>query len=304
MKIRPQLFGHPLSVTVLGSGGPIADAHRVSAGYLVSIEGKPRILIDAGGGTFERIGQGRLDLSSLEHILLTHTHIDHTSDLAAVIMDLYMCDRKREIAISGPAGRVGNDTAPEYASPQPGAIEFVRLLFGVDGAWRYMNTFDGFGIRVSEMPSVVSDSAVHHVSVGRALEELGVSVSSAAVPHGMMPAVAFRVDYGGESIVFSGDMSGPTSAFIALARDSSILVADFALPERDGPHAHLHTKPSVVGQIARESGTKMLLLSHLMPAIEPRLDEAVAIVRREYSGRVEIAEDLTSFSPAPVAPGR
>jgi ribonuclease BN (tRNA processing enzyme) len=44
-----------LSVTVLGSGGPIANPHRVSAGYILSIDGKPRILVDAGGGTFERI---------------------------------------------------------------------------------------------------------------------------------------------------------------------------------------------------------------------------------------------------------
>ena len=286
-----------MSVTVLGSGGPIADAHRASAGYLVSVDGKPRILVDAGGGTFERIGQGRLDLTSLEHILLTHLHIDHTSDLAAVIMHLYMCDRKREIAITGPAGRPGNDTAPEYASPQPGAIEFVRFLFGVDGAWRYMNTFDGFGTRVNEMPSAASDPAIHRVTVNRTLEELGVAVRSVAVPHGMMPSVAFRVDCGDESIVFSGDISGSTPAFIALAKESSILVHDFALPERDGPHAHLHARPSVVGQIARESGTKMLLLSHFMPAIEPELDEAVSIVRREYRGRIEIADDLKTYWP-------
>jgi ribonuclease BN (tRNA processing enzyme) len=44
-----------LSVTVLGSGGPIANPHRVSAGYILSIDGNPRILVDAGGGTFERI---------------------------------------------------------------------------------------------------------------------------------------------------------------------------------------------------------------------------------------------------------
>lgn len=286
-----------MSVTVLGSGGPIADPHRVSAGYVVSIDGKPRILVDAGGGTFERIGQGRIDLSSLEHILLTHLHIDHTSDLAAVIMHLYICDRKREISITGPMGRPGNNTAPEYASPQPGAVEFVRLLFGADGAWRYMNTFDGFGTRVSEMPSDVSDATIHHVSLDRALEDLGVSVTSVAVPHGMMPAVAYRVDRGEESIVFSGDISSSTPANIALAKDSSILVQDFALPEHDGPNSHLHAKPSVVGRIARESGTKMLLLSHFMPAIYPELNEAVAIARRQYSGRIELAEDLKSYNP-------
>jgi ribonuclease BN (tRNA processing enzyme) len=97
---------------------------------LLSFDRQPRILVDCGGGTFERIGQLELDLSALDQILLTHLHIDHTSDLAAVIMHLYMNDRKREITLTGPAGRPGNSDAPKNAAPQPGAIEFSQLLFG------------------------------------------------------------------------------------------------------------------------------------------------------------------------------
>jgi len=90
---------------VLGSGGPVASRRRVSAGYVLSIDEKPRLLVDAGGGSFERIGQSGLDISSLEQILLTHLHIDHTSDLPAVIMDLYMGDRKETDRHNGPTGR-------------------------------------------------------------------------------------------------------------------------------------------------------------------------------------------------------
>jgi ribonuclease BN (tRNA processing enzyme) len=180
-----------LSITVLGSGGPVADPHRVSAGYVLWIDGKPRILLDAGGGTFERIGRSGLDVSSLEQILLTHMHIDHTSDLPAIIMHLYMCDRKEPIAVTGPTGRPRNDAAAQNASPQPGAIEFVRLLFGPDGAWRYMNTFEGFGINVREISSTPSDPTVHSVPVDGVLADLGISIHAVGVPHGMMPAVAF-----------------------------------------------------------------------------------------------------------------
>ena len=284
-----------LSVTVLGSGGPIANPHRASAGYIVSVAGKPRILVDAGGGTFERIGRSGLDVFSLEQILLTHMHIDHTSDLPAVIMHLYMCDRQRPIAITGPTGRPGNDNAPENASAQPGAIEFVRLLFGPDGAWRYMNTFTGFGIHAREASSTVSDIGVHTIPVNQALQSLSVSIKAVGVPHGMMPAVAFRIECGGESVVFSGDISGSTASFLALATDCSLLVHDFALPERNLPHGNLHAKPSVVGQIAHQSAAKMLLLSHFMPAIEGEIGEAVEIVRREYTGQIEVAKDLETY---------
>jgi ribonuclease BN (tRNA processing enzyme) len=111
----------------------------------------------------------------------------------------------------------------------------------------------------------------------------------------MMPSVAFRVNYHGRSIVFSGDVSGLTPSFTALARHCSILVHDFALPEREVPHGNLHAKPSTVGLTARESGAKTLLLSHFMPAIEPELATAVDIVRREYTGKIELAEDLRTY---------
>lgn len=284
-----------LSITVLGSGGPIADPHRVSAGYILSIDGKPRILLDAGGGIFERIGRSGLDVSSLEQILLTHMHIDHTSDLPAIIMHLYMRDRKEPIAVTGPTGRPRNDAVAQNASPQPGAIEFVRLLFGRDGAWRYMNTFEGFGINVRETSSTPSDPTVHSVPVDRILADLGVSIHAVGVPHGMMPAVAFRIECGEASVVFSGDISGSTEALIELAKNCSMLIHDCALPERDVPHGKLHAKPSAIGQTAEQSGAKILLLSHFMPAIADEIGEAVEIIRREYSGRIEVASDLKTY---------
>jgi len=59
-------------------------------------------------------------------------------------------------------------------------------------------------------------------------EDLDVSIYAVAVPHGMMPSVAFRVDCGAESVVFSGDISASTASFIALAKNCSMLVHDFA----------------------------------------------------------------------------
>lgn len=283
------------SVTVLGSGGPFANGRRASSGYVVSIDERPRILVDCGGGTFERIGRAGLDLSGLDQILLTHLHIDHTSDLPAVIMHLYMSERKRAVAIAGPAGRPGNNDAPENAAPQPGVAEFVRLLFGADGAWRYLNTFEGFQVNTEEASSNVSKGSVEDIQVNASLRGQGVSVEACAVPHGMMPSVAFRVNYRGYSAVFSGDISGRTPTFLALARNCSLLVHDFALPEREVPHGNLHAKPSAVGSIARDSEAKALLLSHFMPAIETELDIAVDIVRQEYSGRIDLADDLRTY---------
>jgi ribonuclease BN (tRNA processing enzyme) len=283
------------TVTVLGSGGPFADRRRASSGYIVSVDATPRVIVDCGGGTFERIGRAHLDLSALELILLTHLHIDHTSDLPALIMHIYMSDRRSPIAVLGPAGRDGNNDAPENTSPQPGVIEFTRLLFGCAGAWRYMNTFTGFAINAVEAASDASEMATESLPPTLILRQQGISIEACAVPHGMMPSLAYRINYRGRSVVFSGDMSHSTTAFARMARNCSLLVQDFALPQRDVPHGNLHAKPSVVASVARESNAKALLLSHFMPAIEPELNAAVEIVRRDYHGRIAIAEDLSTY---------
>ena len=50
-----------LEVVVLGSGGPRAFG-RAGSSYILVVEGRPRILVDAGPGAFLRIGELDLDL--------------------------------------------------------------------------------------------------------------------------------------------------------------------------------------------------------------------------------------------------
>jgi ribonuclease BN (tRNA processing enzyme) len=161
-----------------------------------------------------------------------------------------------------------------------------------------MNTFEGFRINSFETPSDTSKASVHDVPIDPALADLGVTVKATAVPHGMMPSVAFRVEYGSRSIVFSGDVSRSTASFVTLCKGCSMLVHDFALPERELPHGNLHAKPSMVGALAREAGAKVLILSHFMPPIEPELASAVDLVKAKYDGRVEIANDLQTYEVA------
>jgi glyoxylase-like metal-dependent hydrolase (beta-lactamase superfamily II) len=73
-----------LSIMVLGSGGPVATPEgRASAGYMIFADGKPRILMDVGGGTYKSLAMGGVNVKDLDLVLLTHLHVDHTSDLSA-----------------------------------------------------------------------------------------------------------------------------------------------------------------------------------------------------------------------------
>jgi len=147
-------------------------------------DGRARILVDAGGGAFERLGRSAIDLGGLELVLITHTHIDHSGGLAPIVFDLYMNERKRPLAVVGPAGR----------DMHPGCRRFTQLLFGVVGAWSYLHTFDGFGIEAREVNADANSGAAEEVPAGVALDALGVRVRAVPVPHGMMPSAAYRID--------------------------------------------------------------------------------------------------------------
>lgn len=273
-----------VELLVLGSGGPFANRWRTSSAYLLMIDGNPRVLVDAGGGVFERLGRAGIAPADLGLVLLTHTHIDHTGGLAPVVFSAFMEGREDPLTVVGPAA--GND--------QPGCGRFVELLFGTKGAWSYLHSFPGFGIEAHEVPSDPTRDA--QVTV---IDDGTVAVRAVAVPHGMMPALAYRIDLGGVAVVFSGDVQEFHQSLVALAADCDTLICNLALPEREVEHSHLHAKPSQVGKMAEESGARQLVLTHFMPEIEDELPEAVSGVRSRYHGELILAEDLLRILVSP-----
>ena len=166
---------------------------------------------------------------------------------------------------------------------QPGCRRFIDLLFGVEGTWRYLHSFEGIGIDVTEAPSTPPSAPAIVV------DRDGLVARAVAVPHGMMPAVAYRIDYRGASLVYSGDVSGREPGFVALSRGCDLLVHDQAVPEREVRESHLHTHPSVTAAVAREVGCRTLLLTHSMPELEDELDDVLAPVGATYRGELLLA---------------
>jgi ribonuclease BN (tRNA processing enzyme) len=277
-------MGSSFELEVLGSGGPHTHPTRASAGYLIALDGKPRILVDVGGGVFTRVGQLKSELPDLELIVLTHLHVDHTGDLAPLLFDLYLRDRNRGIAVIGPSPR----------GDQPGTRSFCSLLFGSRGAWRHLNAFPSFQLMVDEASSNIEQAAVEQMEVPAALVDLGVTLHTVAVPHGPMPAIAVRIARGPQSLVLTGDVAHSTPALVSLAKDASLLVHDMALPE-GAALEHLHATPTHVAQTAAQARVRELVLSHFMPPILPEIDQTVAFIRRHYDGAVEVAHDLATY---------
>jgi ribonuclease BN (tRNA processing enzyme) len=277
--------GHGVQVQVLGSGGPELEDGRASSSYLVWQDGRPRILIDSGGGSALRFGQAGAHVAQLDAVLFTHLHIDHSADFPALIKSSYFEERELPLPVYGPAGNANF----------PSTTEFVTGLFdGKRGVYRYLADFlagrdGGYSLQAHD----VALTAREIRSVVRARDLL---LDATQVIHGGVPAIAWRVSIGGRSIVFSGDTNGDNGNLERLAKGVDLFVAHNAVPEGEtGAARQLHMPPSVIGRIAKTAGVGRVVLSHRMLRTLGRESETRAVIARVYPGPVAFAEDLDCF---------
>jgi ribonuclease BN (tRNA processing enzyme) len=273
-----------IALQILGSGGPIADDGRASAGYLVWVDGKSRFLVDAGGGVFLRFAEAGGNFSELDFIGISHFHADHSADLPALLKSGYFANRERDLPISGPAG----------GGPFPGLHDYLDAMLGKEkGAYGYLSGYlDGSGrlplLRQTEVHRDQQDTAT---VLGDAVASQ--QVDAMYVPHGIVPALAFRVRIGDQSIVFASDQNGSAEQFIDFAKNADVLVMHMPVPQGvSGVGRKLHAPPGVIGEIAAQAQVKTLVLSHFMARSLSDLDANVSIVRASFAGPVVIAKDL------------
>ena len=274
-----------LEVVVLGSGGP-RPFGRAGSSFILVVSGRARILVDAGPGAFLRIGELDLDLDKVDTVLLTHLHIDHSGDLAAFL-------NARALTSDGPiAYRI---FGPDGAGAFPKTSRFVDLLVGEKGAFAYQKTFG------ADESFVVRDLAINLDSFPtRILDEDGLEVEEIATHHGDCPSIAYRISYKGAVVVFSGDMdASAVPNLVRLARNADLLVFNCAVLDPPGSPAQLyelHTPPKKIGEAAKESGVKSLLLSHLAPDVEGQEDAVRKSIRASFAGPVAFASDKLRVS--------
>ena len=326
-----------LSVMVLGSGGPLATTSgRASAGYIVFVDGKAKIIMDCGGGTYLRVGQSGASIKDVDTFLISHLHIDHMGDLPAIVKDMYFQNRVANVAttpINYPAGRTipfnvfgpGANGAPFGAAAgilqdgtppkdpsvaattqYPSTSEFVNDMFNINtGQDRYLHIFSQMisaGVFAYTVTDVSPNFKAYNPEV--IVNDNGLKITAVGVNHGPAPALAFRIDYKGHSIVYSGDTSSVKDNMISLSQDADLLIYDTSITDtlpnsglNDQMFFALHTTPTRMGQVAAAAGVKKLVFSHLTPNTEPRMDEVESLVTAAgYTGEMSIANDLKVYN--------
>jgi ribonuclease BN (tRNA processing enzyme) len=274
-----------LDLVVLGSGGPGA-AGRAGSSYAVLLDGKPRILVDAGPGSFVRAGEARLALRTLDIVLLTHLHVDHAGELPGLV---------KARAVGGGGSIEFRIFGPSGQGRYPSTRRFVELMFGKQGAFGYLPDFAA----AVKLHATDVDAQRGGLAVRTLLKEDGLVIRAVAGHHRDAPALVYRIDYKGHSLVFSGDIDAAgLPGLQALAQDAGLLVFNSVVLDPPGspPQLYeLHTPPRRIGEVAAAAKVTQLLLSHLSPLVDRSREAVQASIQKAYGGPVVFAEDGLRF---------
>ncbi|MEL6485989.1 MAG: MBL fold metallo-hydrolase [Pseudomonadota bacterium] len=281
------------AIQVLGSGGPIAEGPtamgRAGASYLLWIDETPRLLIDAGAGSFMRFAEAGGKVATLDAILISHLHADHAGDLAGILNTGGFEGRTTPLPIAGP------DSAPRF----PGMTEFLTRLIGKEtGAFAYNGGYlDGTENKPLLQPRDIPTEQGAAPPVGLDVSN-DYSVMAHPVHHGPAPTLAFVIEVDGKSIVLAGDQSFLSERFVTDLADTkpAILIAHHVINGEPGQPRGLHRTPEQIGEMAGALDPERLILGHNMERSLSRLDEGLDAISQNYDGSVSVAADLDCYA--------
>jgi ribonuclease Z len=295
-----------LKVTLLGTGHPFPVLDRFGPSTLVEA-GPEKLLIDCGRGATQRLWQLGIPLSGVTATFLTHLHSDHVVG----IPDLWLTGwlpppfgrRSEPFRVWGPAG------TREMMS-------YLEKAYQADIRFR---------IEDEHLPREGAAILAEDVSEGVVYQASGVKVTAFDVDHGALikPALGYRIDYAGRSVVISGDTRFSEN-LIKFSKGADVVIHEVAQarPEllRKSEAARRiighHTSAEEAGTVFSRVSPRLAVYSHIVllttePGIEAlTVADLIALTRKTYAGPLEVGEDLMTIEigdtikvhrPAPAA---
>jgi ribonuclease Z len=257
---------------------------RFGASILVDA-GTERFLFDAGRGTLQRLRQ--IGLNDAHRLFLTHLHSDHVVGIPDLYLTWWLAPRG--------AGAAGGREVPFLVRGPEGTTAMMNNLreaFAADIGFRL------YSDDLKRSPEGVKLD-VRDIAEGVAYEGGGVRVTAFDVDHGpIKPALGYRIDFGGHSVVLSGDTRFNDN-LIAHARNADLLIHEVAAIEGQtqvtSPVLRVHTAPEQAGEVFSRVHPKLAVYSHII--LGGFSDEQlVQMTRKTYQGSLVVGSDLMAFN--------
>ncbi|MFN0164493.1 MAG: MBL fold metallo-hydrolase [Burkholderiales bacterium] len=295
-----------LHVALCGTGSPFPDPARAGPCTAV-IAGTRVFVVDAGEGSARNLARMGVPAARIEAILITHFHSDHIDGLAPLLLQRWaMASAQSPLAVRGPAGieRVLAGLREAYASDTAYRVaHHTQKVMPPDGA-------GGRALAFTLPPPGQGDTAT-------VIDDGGLKVTAFRVRHAPVePAVGYRFDYKGRSVVISGD-TAKTPTLVAAARGADLLLHEALQPRMVGlleqgfaarSVANLaqimrdivdyHSTPEEAAQQAAAAGVRRLVLNHIVPPLPARFMNAAFLgdAARHFAGPIIIGVDGMVFS--------
>ncbi len=244
---------------LLGSGAALNDGSREPTA--LALRGRQStILIDCGANPVRQLQRLDVPLDSIERLILTHSHPDHTSGFALLVEMLWLGGRRHPLPIHGPAD----------------AIDLARRAFA---QW---DVRDWQGLPELQWREVAL--------------EIGASIATgadfelrAAPGRHSVPVIGVRARdlHDGGKMVYGAD-GEPSPGIRVLARRADLLVheATGAFPN--------HSTAEGAAELAQAASVKRLVLVHLAPGVNDL--EAQRLAAAEiFGGEVFMGRDLDRY---------
>ena len=239
-----------MKIKILGCGPILQQAPwQNCSGYLVDNQ----FLFDCGPGIWQALNEQGITPSRLHNIFLTHFHIDHTSDLAPLLMARFLSLEKlnRDLLISGPEG----------------LKNWYQHFSLYCGSW------------ITKLPTKLTEINAEILCDDYRIRSLPTGHTDTSV--------CYRIsDRYGKAFFYSGD-TGFNTDIIVLMQDCDLAILEASNTEDLQVTGHL--TPSQAGQLAARAGVKRLILTHRYPEVNE--DYARNSAAKFFKGEIDIAAD-------------
>lgn len=293
-----------LHLVLCGAGAPLPDPTRAGPCVMV-LAGQDLYVVDVGSGSPRNFGPMGISPGRVEAVFLTHFHSDHFDGLGELMTTRWASGaHKSPLTVYGPEG-------------VEQLTRGLNLAYAQDFRYRILHHGEsvvpesGKGVRPEpfRLPSEGEGQTV--------LERNGLTVTAFAVEHEpVMPAVGYRFDYRGRSLVVSGDTK-PSENLLRFSGNVDLLAHEALAPrlmkimeeaaeEIDAEHIRkiavdvldYHTSPVEAAEIAQRAKASHLLYYHLVPPLPVRPMERFFLegVEDVYGGDVTLGRDGTLIS--------
>jgi ribonuclease Z len=194
-----------LRVFICGSGSPLGVGRAQAC--VAILTPNHFYIIDSGAGSTANVSRANLPLQRLQGVLLTHFHSDHISEIYELNLSSWVAGRPEALKVIGPKG-------------------VKKVVAGINDTYELDRQYrvDHHGKELLNPQLALLDADT--IKPGVILEDGDLTITAYVADHTPVnPALGYRVDYRGRSVVISGD-SNVTPATKRISANVDLLIHD------------------------------------------------------------------------------